>query len=52
MQAIFILSVELIRRRQFAKGALAYSILLNFKHIYLYSSLAFFIYILKEYVLS
>lgn len=34
------------------KGALAYSTLLNFKHIYLYSALAFFFFILKEYILS
>lgn len=51
MQALFLLSIELLRRRQFVKGALAYSTLLNFKHIYLYSSLAFFVFILKEYVL-
>ena len=52
MQAIFLLSIELIRRKEFVKGAFCYSVLLNFKHLYLYSSLAFFVYILKDYVLS
>ena len=47
MQALLLLSVQLIRTRRFLLGALAYSALLNFKHIYLYAALAFFIYILK-----
>ena len=52
MQTLFLLSIELIRREKFTAGAFCYSLLLNFKHIYLYSSIAFFIYILKEYVLK
>lgn len=52
MQALFLLSVQLVRRKQYAKGALAYSLLLNFKHIYLYAALAFFSYILKEHILA
>lgn len=47
MQAIFLMSIEFIRRKQYIKGAFTYSILLNFKHIYLYAALAFFAYILK-----
>ena len=41
-----------MRRKQFLAAAFTYSALLNFKHIYLYASLAFFIYLLKEYVLA
>lgn len=51
MQALFLLSIELVRRKHFLLGAFAYSTLLNFKHIYLYSALAFFVYILKDYIL-
>lgn len=50
MQAFFLLGVYLIEQGHFLKGAFAYACLLNFKHIYLYSSLAFFAYILKKYV--
>ena len=50
MQAIFLLSVELIRRKRFEEGAFVYSCLLNFKHIYLYAALAFFVCIVKEYI--
>jgi len=52
MQAIFLASIELIRRKKYEEAAFVYSCLLNFKHIYLYASLAFFSCILKEYVLK
>lgn len=52
MQAIFLLSVHLIQQDKFLQGAFLYSCLLNFKHIYLYASLAFLAYILKQYVLK
>ena len=51
MQALFLASVNLINRRQYLAGAFAYTVLLNFKHIYLYAALAFFVSILKGYVL-
>lgn len=50
MQAVFLLSVHLIQQKKFLRGAFLYSCLLNFKHIYLYASLAFLAYILKQYV--
>lgn len=52
MQAIFILSVYLIIKEDYLKGAFVYACLLNFKHIYLYSGIAFLAYILKHYVLK
>jgi alpha-1,3-glucosyltransferase len=52
MQAIFLLSVQLIRTERFVLGAFVFSVLLNFKHIYLYAAIAYFIYILKEYILK
>lgn len=52
MQAIFLLSVHFIQQDKFLRGAFLYSCLLNFKHIYLYASLAFLAYILKQYVLK
>jgi hypothetical protein len=52
MQAIFLAAVQLIRTKRFLLGAFVYSVLLNFKHIYLYAVLAFFFCILKEYVAS
>ena len=50
MQAVFLLSVELMRRKRYEEGAFVYSCLLNFKHLYLYSALAFFVCIVKEYI--
>jgi alpha-1,3-glucosyltransferase len=47
MQALFLLSVYLIQEGKFLQGAFAFSTLLNFKHIYLYASIAFVAYLLK-----
>lgn len=52
MQAIFLLSIHFMVNKQFLLGAFTYSCLLNLKHIYLYSVLAFVACILKEYILS
>lgn len=50
MQGIFILSVYFINKNRFLAGAFCFSLLLNLKHIYLYSAPVFFVYILKWYV--
>ena len=47
MQALFLLSVYLVQEGKFLQGAFAFSTLLNFKHIYLYASIAFVAYLLK-----
>ncbi len=47
MQAIFILSVAMINKKKYLLGALMFSILLNFKHIYLYCAPAYGIYLIK-----
>jgi alpha-1,3-glucosyltransferase len=52
MQAILILSIAMINRKRFLVGALLFSILLNFKHIYLYCAPAYAAYLIKEYVLA
>ena len=52
LQTLFLTSVYfLIVKDNYSAAALFYSILLNFKHIYLYCSIAFFIIILKNYIL-
>lgn len=50
MQALLVWAVGLIKNKDYLKGAFVFSVLLNFKHIYLYCAPAFFIYLLKEYV--
>lgn len=52
MQSIFLLSIYFIQEKHFLRGAFTYACLLNFKHIYLYASIAFLAYILKYYVLK
>ena len=47
MQAIFIYSVYSMQQTNFLRGAFFYSVLINFKHIYIYAALAFFLFILK-----
>lgn len=50
MQSLLVLSVGLIKEKKYLMGAFTYAILLNFKHMYLYSAPAFFVYLLKEYI--
>lgn len=50
MQAILVLSVGYMNKHNYLKAAFCFSLLLNFKHIYLYCALAFFVYLLKYYV--
>lgn len=52
MQGIIVVAVYCMEKRKFLVGAFIYGSLINFKHIYLYGMFAFFVYILKEYVLK
>lgn len=53
LQTIFLLSLYfLIIKKQYLKAAFTYSVLINFKHIYIYCALAYFVIILKDYVLQ
>lgn len=51
MQALLIASVGFMNKQKYLTAAFSFSLLLNFKHIYLYCAPAFFVYILKQYVL-
>ena len=48
MYGIMIMSIVYIYERKFLKSALCYAILLNFKHIFLYSAPAYGLLYLKE----
>ena len=52
MQAIFIASIQFMRKEYYLSAAFTYATLLNFKHIYLYAALAFVVALLKLYVLA
>lgn len=52
MQALLIISVGFMNRKNYLWAAFCFSLLLNFKHIYLYCAPAFFVYLLKEYVFN
>lgn len=51
LQALFVLSIYFMEEKKYLLGAFTYSLLLNFKHIYLYCALAYFIYLLVNYVI-
>jgi alpha-1,3-glucosyltransferase len=51
MQSILILCVGFMEEKKYLKASFFYATLLNFKHIYLYCSPAFFFVIIKEYIL-
>ena len=52
LQAIFVLSIGFMEEKRYLLGAFTYSMLLNFKHIYLYCAPAYFFYLLVNYVLE
>jgi hypothetical protein len=50
LQAVLVLSVHFMNQKCYLKSAFLYSVLLNFKHIYLYCAPAYFLYLLKCYI--
>jgi alpha-1,3-glucosyltransferase len=52
MQSALLFSVYLMNNKQYLLSAFIYALLINFKHIYMYASLAFFAYLIKNYVLK
>lgn len=52
LYGILILSISFLIKQSYIKSAICFSVLLNFKHIFLYFAPAFFVFILKYFVFS
>lgn len=49
LQGILIFAIKNIENKKFLRGAFLFTVLLNFKHIYLYVAGAFFFYLISAY---